>query len=207
MSFESSVSRARHRSVASPQSPQSPQAAPATGRKRLAQRLTAPLAIVIAAATLAGCAVVPTGPSLMALPGTGKSFDQFRRDDFNCRQYASGQNGGLDTATAANNSAIGSAVLGTAIGAAAGAAFGGSSGAAIGAGAGLLTGSAVGMGNAQSSAYVTQSRYDQAYVQCMYAAGNRVPVRGDMMMPPQPVQRYAPPPPPPPGWKPPPGSY
>ncbi|WP_246171424.1 YMGG-like glycine zipper-containing protein [Pandoraea eparura] len=173
-------------------------------------RLTAPLAIVIAAATLAGCAVVPTGPSLMALPGTGKSFDQFRRDDFNCRQYASGQNGGLDTATAANNSAIGSAVLGTAIGAAAGAAFGGSSGAAIGAGAGLLTGSAVGMGNAQSSAYVTQSRYDQAYVQCMYASGNRVPVRGDMMMPTQsvpPVQRYAPPPPPPPGWKPPPGSY
>jgi len=170
------------------------------------RRLAAPLAIVIAAATLAGCAVVPSGPSLMALPGSNKSFDQFRQDDFNCRQYASGQNGGLDTASAANTSAIGSAVIGTAIGAAAGAAFGGGSGAAIGAGAGLLAGSAVGMGNAQSSAYMTQSRYDQAYVQCMYAYGNRVPVRGDMVTS-QPAQRYAPPPPPPPGWRPPPGAY
>ncbi|VVE86890.1 YMGG-like glycine zipper-containing protein [Pandoraea bronchicola] len=178
------------------------------GASRAPRRLAVPVAIVIAAATLAGCAVVPSGPSLMALPGSNKSFDQFRQDDFNCRQYASGQNGGLDTATAANTSALGSAVIGTAIGAAAGAAIGGGSGAAIGAGAGLLTGSAVGMGNAQSSAYMTQSRYDQAYVQCMYAYGNRVPVRGDMVMPqPAPQQRYAPPPPPPPGWKPPPGTY
>lgn len=170
------------------------------------KRLAAPVAAVIAAATLAGCVVVPNGPSMMALPGTGKSFDQFRQDDFNCRQYASGQNGGVDTTTSANTSAIGSAVLGTALGAAAGAAIGGGSGAAIGAGAGLLAGGAVGAGSAQSSAYLTQSRYDQAYVQCMYASGNRVPVRGDMVSL-QPIQRYAPPPPPPPGWKPPPGSY
>ncbi|WP_150623878.1 hypothetical protein [Pandoraea captiosa] len=169
-------------------------------------RLLAPLVIVGATAMLAGCVVVPTGPSLMALPGTGKSFDQFRQDDFNCRQYASGQNGGVDATAAANNSAIGSAVLGTALGAAAGAAIGGGSGAAIGAGAGLLAGGAVGAGNAQTSAYLTQSRYDQAYIQCMYAAGHRVPVRGDMVSS-QPVQRYAPPPPPPPGWRPPAGSY
>lgn len=186
----------------------SPSSAPTHMRRNehppRAWRRLAPLAVTLAAAALAGCAVVPTGPSVLALPGTSKTFDQFRRDDFNCRQFASGQNGGMDAATAANNSAIGSAVIGTAIGAAAGAAFGGGSGAAIGAGAGLLTGSAVGMGNAQSSAYLTQSRYDQAYVQCMYASGNRVPVRGDMM-PSQPVQRYAPPPPPPPGWRPPPG--
>lgn len=201
MSFESSLARSRRPSIVAAHT------APVSGRPRRAPRLAAPLALVLAAAALAGCAVVPTGPSLMALPGTGKSFDQFRRDDFNCRQYASGQNGGLDAASAANNSAIGSAVLGTAIGAAAGAAFGGGSGAAVGAGAGLLAGSAVGMGNAQSSAYMTQSRYDQAYVQCMYASGNRVPVRGDMALPTPPVQRYAPPPPPPPGWKPPAGAY
>jgi hypothetical protein len=188
MTFESPLSHAGHSLHHAPR----------------ARRLPAPLAVAIAAAVLAGCAVVPAGPSIMALPGTGKTFDQFRQDDFSCRQFASGQNNGLDTATAANNSAVGSAVVGTAIGAAAGAAFGGGSGAAIGAGAGLLTGSAVGMSNAQSSAYMTQSRYDQAYIQCMYAYGNRVPVRGDMVSP-QPVQRYAPPPPPPPGWKPPPG--
>lgn len=198
MSFESPL-------VSQPRKP-STAIADAAHDARATRRLAAPLAIVVAAATLAGCAVAPVGPSLMALPGTNKSFDQFRRDDFNCRQYASGMNGGLDSATAANNSAVGSAVVGTAIGAAAGAAFGGGSGAAIGAGAGLLAGSAVGVGNAQSSAYMTQSRYDQAYVQCMYASGNRVPVRGDMVLP-QPAQRYAPPPPPPPGWKPPPGTY
>ncbi|WP_353191648.1 hypothetical protein [Pandoraea pnomenusa] len=172
-----------------------------------ARRLAAPLALALAAAALAGCAVVPAGPNVMALPGTNKTFDQFRQDDYNCRQFALGQNGGMDTASAANTTAIGSAVVGTALGAAAGAAFGGGSGAAIGAGAGLLAGSAVGVSNAQSSAYVTQSRYDQAYVQCMYATGNRVPVRGDMVSSQPPVQRYAPPPPPPPGWKPPPGSY
>jgi len=181
----------------------------ASQSRRNVRRLAAPLAIVLAAATLAGCAVVPSGPSIMALPGTNKSFDQFRQDDFTCRQFANGQNGGMDTASAANTSAIGSAVIGTAIGAAAGAAFGGGSGAAIGAGAGLLAGSAVGVGNAQSSVYMTQSRYDQAYIQCMYAYGNRVPVRGDMVSSQQmqPAQRYAPPPPPPPGWKPPPGAY
>ncbi|VVD86848.1 YMGG-like glycine zipper-containing protein [Pandoraea communis] len=198
MSFESPL-------VSQPRKP-STAIAGAAHHVRATRRLAVPLAIVVVAATLAGCAVAPAGPSLMALPGTNKSFDQFRQDDFNCRQYASGMNGGLDSATAANNSAVGSAVVGTAIGAAAGAAFGGGSGAAIGAGAGLLAGSAVGMGNAQSSAYMTQSRYDQAYVQCMYASGNRVPVRGDMVLP-QPAQRYAPPPPPPPGWKPPPGTY
>ena len=31
----------------------------------------------------------------MALPGTGKSFDQFRADDANCRQYAFQQSGGV----------------------------------------------------------------------------------------------------------------
>jgi len=35
---------------------------------------------------LSACTVMPTGPSVMALPGTGKSFDQFRADDYDCRQ-------------------------------------------------------------------------------------------------------------------------
>ncbi|HEB3534083.1 TPA: hypothetical protein RZC51_005656, partial [Burkholderia cenocepacia] len=50
----------------------------------------------------------------------------------------------------------------------------------VGAGAGLLAGSVVGAGAAQGSAYDVQRRYDYAYLQCMYAAGNRVPVPGGM---------------------------
>ncbi|KAF1029636.1 MAG: hypothetical protein GAK40_00403 [Burkholderia plantarii] len=127
---------------------------------------------------LSACAVVPPGPSVMALPGTGKSFDQFRADDANCRQYATGQVGGVTANQAATTSAIGSAAVGTALGAAAGAAIGGGQGAAVGAGAGLLAGSVFGANAAQGSAWDVQRRYDYAYLQCMYAAGDRVPVPG-----------------------------
>ncbi|TDG26385.1 hypothetical protein EYW47_03270 [Paraburkholderia silviterrae] len=167
-------------------------------------------ALLAAAGLLSACAVVPTGPSVMALPGTGKSFDQFRNDDYNCRQFAFQQVGGTTTNQAVSNSAVGSAVVGTALGAAAGAAFGGGKGAAIGAGAGLLAGSAVGMGNAQGSAYDVQRRYDYAYLQCMYANGNRIPVAGRMQTQ-QPYYqtqpRYLPPPPPGSPPPPPPGAY
>ena len=37
---------------------------------------------------LTACASTPSGPSLMALPGSDKSFDQFRNDDYQCRQLA-----------------------------------------------------------------------------------------------------------------------
>ncbi|SAL76314.1 hypothetical protein AWB71_05217 [Caballeronia peredens] len=164
------------------------------------------LALLLAALGLSACTVMPTGPSVMALPGTGKTFDQFRADDGNCRQYANQQVGGVDANTAATNSAVGSAVVGTALGAAAGAAFGGGSGAAIGAGAGLLTGSAFGVGAAQTSGYNVQQRYDYAYLQCMYASGDRVPVRGVRTIQQQQPSGtyYGAPPPPPPGMPPPP---
>jgi len=161
--------------------------------------------VLLAAATLSlgACAVVPTGPSVMALPGSGKSFDQFRADDGSCRQYAFVQSGGVSTQDAANTSAVASTVIGTALGAAAGAAFGGGQGAAVGAGAGLLTGAAIGTGTAQTSGYATQQRYDGAYIQCMYAAGHKVPVYGNLSEAapaPRPRAYYYPPPPPPPGY-------
>jgi hypothetical protein len=64
---------------------------------------------------LTGCTVMPTGPSVTVLPGSTKSFEQFRYDDVNCRQYAHMQVGGANEAV--NQSAVGSAVVGTAIGA------------------------------------------------------------------------------------------
>lgn len=43
---------------------------------------------------LGACATVPSGPSVVVLPGTGKNFDQFRADEVVCRQFASYQAGG-----------------------------------------------------------------------------------------------------------------
>lgn len=133
------------------------------------------------ATLLAGCAVVPpNGPSLVSLPGTGKTYEQFRIDDNDCRITASGASGGPGAAQAATNSAVGSAAVGTVLGAAAGALIGSAGGqvgggAAVGAGLGLLAGSAVGSGGAQASSYDLQRQYDVTYAQCMSARGNQVP--------------------------------
>ena len=153
-----------------------------------------------------GCASMPNGPSVMVLPGTGMSFDQFRNDDANCRQFAFSQVGSTTANQAGINSGVTSAFVGTALGAAAGAAFGGGSGAAIGAGSGLLAGSMVGAGTASSSMYENQQHYDAAYIQCMYAKGNQVPVSGQFSGVSS-AQTVTPPshiPPPPPGLPPPP---
>ena len=127
----------------------------------------------VATLTLAACATVPAGPSVGALPGSKKSWDQFQADDASCRGYAVSVSGSPNDAAA--QAGVGSAVAGTLIGAAIGGLVGGNQGAAVGAGMGLFTGSAVGVGNAQAAGSVTQQRYDGAYYQCMYGLGNRVP--------------------------------
>ncbi len=139
------------------------------------------MAIALAAALiLGGCASMPTGPSLMALPGSSKTFDQFRSDDAECQRYAFQQIGGTTAQQAADESAARSAAVATVIGAAAGAAIDGKSGAGVGAGMGLIVGSMVGADSAQRSGYGTQRQYDNAYVQCMYARGHKVPVSAEM---------------------------
>ena len=95
---------------------------------------------------LGACVTVPTGPNVMVLPGTGKSFDQFRADEYDCRQYAAYQGGGMSASEAAADSGVKSAAVGTLVGAAAGAAINGGHGAAVGAGVGLLAGALAGTG-------------------------------------------------------------
>jgi hypothetical protein len=160
---------------------------------------------VTAILTVTGCASLPNGPSVMVLPGTGLSFDQFRNDDAICQQYAFSQVGGTAANQAATSSGVTSAAVGTALGAAAGAAIGGGSGAAIGAGSGLVAGSMVGTGAASSSMYAVQQRYDAAYIQCMYAKGHQVPVSGQFSgeIPRQTMPPASHIPPPPPGLPPP----
>ncbi len=121
--------------------------------KSVAQRLGIPSTLLL----LGACTVIPTGPSVMTLPGTGQSIERFREDDAICREYAFVQIGGKTSQQAAQQSAVTSAAVGAAVGAVAGAAIGGNAqGAAVGAGAGLLMGSAVGTDAARASGYGTQ---------------------------------------------------
>jgi hypothetical protein len=144
------------------------------------RRVAASLALA-ATVGLTACAVAPpSGPSFAAMPGPGKTYQQFQADDFHCRQVASAANGNVSPGQAATQSGLASAAVGTGIGAAAGALLGAAAGsagagAAIGAGAGLLGGSLIGAGSAQASAAGMQQNYDVTYAQCMAAAGESVP--------------------------------
>ncbi len=160
----------------------------------------------VAMLTLAGCATTPTGPGVLVLPGTGKNFEQFNRDEVACRDYAMRGLEGKAPGKVGTDSAVASSVAGTAVGAIAGAALGGRDGAAIGAGTGLLFGSAVGSESGRYERSSAQTRYDNAYIQCMYGAGHRVPVPAGMFSnDSRPAASYgAPTPPPPPAGNPPP---
>ena len=155
------------------------------------------LAPLVIGLLLTGCATVPSGPSVLVLPGTGKSFEQFQGDDIVCRQWAAQQTG-ITTSQASAGSTGGGAAIGTIVGAAAGAAIGAAAGspatgAAVGAGVGLLEGTAVGASRAEGSSARVQQQYDMTYMQCMYAKGNQIPVaRGS-----EPAYTSPPPPPPP----------
>ena len=158
----------------------------------------------LALLTAAGCASIPRGPSVMALPGSGKSFEQFQADDAVCRQWAAQRIGQSPQETANQNVAAG-AVAGTAIGAGLGAAIGSASGdvgsgAAIGAASGLLLGAASGAESGRYYGWEAQHRYDIAYTQCMYAKGNEIP---GVITRTRRSYRNAPPPPPPPDMAPP----
>lgn len=138
------------------------------------------LFILLAACILTACVNLPTGPSIMTLPGAGISFDQFRQDDNECREYAYQQIGGKTPQQASQTSGLVGAAIGSGLGAISGVAIGGGEGAAIGAGLGLLGGALMGSSTGTSSAYVSQERYDNSYIQCMYSKGHLVPVSGNI---------------------------
>ena len=168
------------------------------------QRLT----VVALMAALTGCATLPTGPSVMVMPGTGKPFDQFQAEDASCRQWAE-QRIGMSPSEIHNQNTATGAIVGTVIGTGLGAAIGAASGnvgagAAIGAGSGLLMGSAVGSDSGRVYGQEAQRRYDNAYLQCMYANGNHVPgttrVYRRRVTAPPPPPAYPPPDTPPPAY-------
>ena len=156
--------------------------------------------LFISLLALVGCATIPTGPSVMVLPPAGKSFEQFQSEDAICRQWAR-QQIGLSPQETVNQNTANSAVIGTVIGAGVGAAIGSASGnmgsgAAIGAGSGLLLGAASGANSGRVYGWEAQRRYDNTYLQCMYAKGNLIP---GVTRPARHIRRM---PPPPPGYPP-----
>ena len=113
------------------------------------------LSLLVVLLLLGACTSIPTTPEVLALPGTGKSLEQFRNDDVECRQYAVEQVGGSKTPSqSAKQSEVRSAVAGTAVG-------------------GFTVNDAT-----DSSSEGLRRRYDFAFVQCMYAKGHRIPVLG-----------------------------
>lgn len=154
------------------------------------------LAVVgIASMLLAGCAQMPTGPSIAVMPGPNKPFDVFMQDDQLCRGWAA-HSIGIPGHDAAAERMLASTVTGAAIGAVAGAVAGGDRGAGTGAAIGTLIGATAGANQSAATAFDAQRRYDIAYQQCMYSKGNQVPTHayGAYYYPP----RSSVPPPPPP---------
>ncbi len=50
-----------------------------------------------------GCGIIPTGPSVMVLPGTGLSLEQFSKDNVTCQQFATFQVSGTQNQADINN--------------------------------------------------------------------------------------------------------
>lgn len=134
------------------------------------------LIALMGAVAMAGCASLPDGPSVMVLPGHGKSFEQFQVDDLACRDFALYRIGGVNAQRAMDESTAKTAVTTALLGAAVGAAADGSRGAGIGAASGALIGTAAGSSVGTGAAWDAQRRYDNAYQQCMYAKGHQIPV-------------------------------
>lgn len=135
----------------------------------IGRRLTIAASLVVTLG-LGGCVPAKIGPTVQVMPGVGKSFEAFQADQAACEQYANGQVAGARKE--ANQQAVGTALVGTALGAGLGAAAGD---AGLGAAAGGVAGTAAAGSGAQDAAQTIQQRYDIAYSQCMFSKGNQVP--------------------------------
>jgi len=139
---------------------------------------------------LGACATQPMGPTVQVMPAANKPFQMFQQDQAECKSYAQSQIAGQ--VDAANNKAVGSALVGTVLGAGLGAAVGGGRGAGIGAAGGAAVGTGIGADGSNNAQLGIQQQYDNAYTQCMYSKGNQVPG-----MAPAAAASLPPPPPPP----------
>jgi hypothetical protein len=134
-------------------------------------------AALAATISLAACVAPPAAPTIPVAPGPNKTLDMFGVDQAACQQYAAAQIS--PAVAAANNQAVGGALLGAALGAGLGAGIGAAAGnAGKGVAIGAASGGALGIiGNADVALYAQESlqqQYDIMYGQCMAAHGNSV---------------------------------
>jgi hypothetical protein len=120
-------------------------------------------ATLAASICLAACVAPPAAPTIPVAPGPSKTLVMFGADQAACQQYGAAQIS--PAVAAANNQAVGGALLGAALGAGLGAGIGAASGGALG-----IIGNADGAPYAQES---LQQQYDIMYGQCMAAHGAR----------------------------------
>jgi len=139
----------------------------------LKKRSIAAVTALSSALLLASCATAPMGPTVQVMPGPNKPFQIFTSEQAACKDYAASQVKGQ--ADAANQNAIGTALITTALGAGLGAAVGGGQGAGVGAAGGSVVGAGIGADKSNNAQMSIQQQYDNAYMQCMYAKGNQVP--------------------------------
>ena len=114
-------------------------------------------AALAATISLAACIAPPAAPTIPVAPGPSKTLDMFGADQAACQQNAAAQ---LSPAVAAaNNQAVGGALLGGALGAGLGAGIGAAAGnAGKGAAIGAASGGALGIiGNADGAPYPQKS--------------------------------------------------
>ena len=107
----------------------------------------------------ASCSTAPVGPQVMVLPGSDKTLAQFEADDSACRRWAAQRIGATPSEAADTPSAPNAATA-----------------PAAGPSPEIVAGSTIGAGSGERARWSTQDRYDVAYMQCMYASGNQIPV-------------------------------
>src|SRR5437588_6222629 len=88
--------------------------------KHIDPRLSGAVALTLA---LGACVTAPTAPTIPVVPGANKQFSAFAAEQNYCQQYATAQV--APQAAAANNQAVGTGILTTALGAGLGAAVAG----------------------------------------------------------------------------------
>ena len=135
------------------------------------------VAAMVATISLTTCVAPPTAPTIPVGLGPNKTLDAFNADQAACQQYAAAQI--APAVAAANNQAVGGALLSAALGAGLGAGIGTAAGnAGKGAAIGAASGGGLGIiGNAAGSPYAQgslQQQYDIMYGECMAAHGNSV---------------------------------
>src|SRR5271169_839549 len=145
--------------------------------KHIDLRMAGALALMV---SLGACVTPPVAPTIPVVPGPNKTFEAFSAEQSFCQQYASAQT--APQAYAANNQAVGTALITTALGAGLGAAVGGGGwhgnagrGAGIGAASGAVVGTALGANQSGFAQMSLQQQYDVMYAECMSAHGNPVP--------------------------------